>query len=75
MLMDATIPAAVEVQATLKALSHSQMQELARLADVPFTTLWKVRSGETANPGIETVRKFVPHIEQASKEASTEQGG
>ena len=43
-------------------LGHARLQALALASGVPFTTLWKVRSGETANPGIETVRKFLPHL-------------
>lgn len=60
--MDTPFPSVPEVRARLRALTHSQMQELAQASEVPFTTLWKVRSGETANPGIETVRKFFAHI-------------
>lgn len=60
--MNVTIPPVSDLRAALEALSHSQMHELARLSGVPFTTLWKVRSGETGNPGIETVRKWVPHV-------------
>lgn len=60
--MNVTIPPVSDLRATLEALSHSQMLELARLSGVPFTTLWKVRSGETGNPGIETVRKWAPHV-------------
>lgn len=59
------IPSAAEVRARLLALSYSQVQELSRLSGVPFNTLWNVRKGEeggTSNPGIETVRKFMPHI-------------
>ena len=67
--MEANIPAAVDLQAGLSELGHAQMQELSRLSGVPFTTLWKVRTGETANPGIETVRKFFPFV-AAAKEAA-----
>jgi predicted transcriptional regulator len=48
------------------------MQELARLSKVPFTTLWKVRSGETENPRIESVRQFLPHLEAARTFGSSE---
>jgi len=34
------------------------MQVLARESGVPFTTLWKVRSGDTTDPRIDTVRKL-----------------
>lgn len=52
----------------------AQLHELANASLVPFTTLIKVRSGETVNPGIETVRKFLPLLAQmlplATKEAA-----
>lgn len=60
--MNSTIPTVAQVQAELLRLGHAQMHELSRLSGVPFTTLWKVRAGETANPGIETVRKFMPFV-------------
>lgn len=72
--MNTEIPAAADVQAALKELGHAQMQRLADLSGVPFTTLWKVRQGDTKNPGIETVRTFMPHVEAAKAEAA-EQGG
>lgn len=56
--MKPNIPAAAEVRARLEALSHAQMQVLARESGVPFTTLWKVRSGDTTDPRIDTVRKL-----------------
>lgn len=68
--MNTEIPAAADVQAALKGLGHAQMQRLSELSDVPFTTLWKVRQGNTGNPGIETVRKFLPHIDAARAAAT-----
>lgn len=61
--MDIEIPPASDIQAALAGLTHAQVQVLAKAAGVPFTTLWKIRAGETENPGIETVRKFYPHID------------
>lgn len=43
-------------------LSHAQTKALAEASGVPFTTLWKVRTGETRNPGVETVRLFWPRL-------------
>lgn len=68
--MHSTIPAAADVQAALMRLGHAQMHELSKLSGVPFTTLWKVRAGDTANPGIETVRKFMPHLASAEAGAA-----
>lgn len=57
-----TLPDTATIRASLMALGHAQMQALAAVSGVPFTTLWKIRSAETRNPGIETVRQFLPHI-------------
>ncbi len=59
------IPPVSDLQNILVGLGHAQLQELARLSGVPFTTIWKIRSGETKNPGIETVRMWLPHVARA----------
>lgn len=56
--MNSTIPSAEQVRDRLATLSHAEMRKLAAESGVPFTTLWKVRAGETKNPGVETVRQF-----------------
>lgn len=63
--MNALIPSAEEVRAALSKLSYSQVGALAAKSGVPFTTLWKVRNGVTANPGVETVRKFFSLLPQS----------
>ena len=68
--MDTSIPSAAQLQARLDGLSHSQMQRLASLSGVPFTTLWKIKAGPTTNPGIETVRKFVGLIDAARNDGA-----
>jgi predicted transcriptional regulator len=64
--MNTTIPSAADVRAKLEPLTNAQLQKLADLSGVPFTTLWKVRAGETKDPRIDTVREFLPHVEKAS---------
>lgn len=59
------IPAAAAIREQLMPLRHGALQRLAKLSGVPATTLAKIRDGETKNPGIDTVRMFVPHIAQA----------
>ena len=39
-----------------------QVGRLAELSGVPATTIYKIKRGETENPGIETVRKFMRHV-------------
>ena len=65
--MDIQIPPASDFQAQLAELTHAEMQGLASLSGVPFTTLWKIRDGSTKNPGIETVRLFAQHLKQAKR--------
>lgn len=60
--MSLAIPSAADVRQELGKLGHAQMQRLAEESGVPFTTLWKIRSGETDNPRLETVRQFLPRL-------------
>jgi hypothetical protein len=66
--VNTSIPSAIAVRVQLKRLDNGRLQRLSELSGVPFTTLWKCRSGETTNPGIETVRKFAPYIDAAAGE-------
>lgn len=63
--MNDTIPSTEQVRAALAPLNGKQLERLAQLSGVPMTTIYKVKLGETTNPGIETVRKFAPHIAAA----------
>lgn len=65
--MESDIPSVSAVRAALSNLSMRQLDELARLSGVPMTTIYKIKLGETENPGIETVRKFAPHISTAAQ--------
>lgn len=58
--MQGIIPSISDVRQRLARESTADLKRLAQASGVPFTTLWKLRSGETSNPGIETVRKFYP---------------
>ena len=60
--MESTFPGIEEVRDALKPLTLAQLEALASASGVPFTTLYKIKRGETENPGIETVRKFMPHV-------------
>ncbi len=60
--MDQNIPSAADLRCMLLSLGHAQMQQMALRSGVPFTTLWKLRSGETDNPRLETVRSLLPHL-------------
>ena len=60
--MNMKIPTAAEVRAILAPMGNPDLQRLAQLSGVPFHTLLKVRSGETMNPRIDTVRQFLPYV-------------
>lgn len=60
--MSTFIPSSSEVRDKLLALGHAQVIALADKTRTPFTTLWKIRSGETENPRIETVRAIWPEL-------------
>lgn len=64
------IPSATDLKDRLSGLGHKEVQQLARTSGVPFTTLWKVKDGTTTNPGVETVRKFWPHLQRLTRKAA-----
>ena len=68
--MNTDIPSALRVREWLQPLAKPQLQRLADLSGVPFGTLWKIRSGDTKDPRIETVRQIAPHVSEAAKVAA-----
>lgn len=60
-----TLPSAEQVRAALSPLTMKQLERLEELSGVPATTIYKIKRGETENPGIETLRRFLPHISEA----------
>lgn len=60
--MSTPILSGEEVRKRMAGLSLSALEELSKRSNVPFTTLYKIKRGETMNPGIETVRAFIDHI-------------
>lgn len=65
--MNSTIPSAQEVREGLRGLEPGKVRDLASASGVPFTTLWKMRSGETKNPGIDTVRKVYTQLQSEAR--------
>lgn len=73
--MSTHIPTLDDLRVVLTQLSYPDLRKLSRVSGVPYTTLWKVRSGETPNPRLNTVRAFWPHAlrfveEEPAKEAA-----
>ena len=56
--MNDSIPSVSDVRDSLSGLTTVQVRAIAEVAGVPFGTIWKIKTGETTNPGIETVRRF-----------------
>lgn len=69
--MDINLISAEDVRAKLAPLSLKQIDRLAALSAVPAPTIYKIRLGVTANPGIETVGLFWPFIDEVLAEAKT----
>jgi hypothetical protein len=60
--MISDIPTPQQIRDQLASLNHAAVQALSASSGVPFTTLWKIRSGETDNPRLETVRAIWPEL-------------
>lgn len=73
--MDITLPSLDEVRAELARLTLKQMDQLAALSGVAAPTIYKIRLGTTANPGIETLRGFLPHLKAVQRTGSEEKAG
>ena len=68
--MDNTLMSAEDVRTVLGLLTQRQLERLSAASGVPLSTLGKIRRGETLNPGLETVRKFFPHLPAVREEAA-----
>lgn len=70
------MPSVEQVRAQLAPLTLKQIDRLAELSGVPATTIYKIKLGTTENPGVETLRKFLPHVRAAAEAspAATAQG-
>ena len=59
------LPTVEQIQAALKPLDYPAIQRLSVLSGVSSSALWNIRQGIAKNPGVDTVRKFVVHIQKA----------
>lgn len=64
--MKSHIPPLQDIRLQLQALRFADLEVLAQRSGVGFGTLMKIRAGQTPNPGIETVRKFIHHLPRAA---------
>lgn len=56
------IPSADEVRALLRPYTVGRLMTLGEKCGVPWTTLIKIRNGQTADPRLETVRAVWPAL-------------
>lgn len=63
-------PTSAQVRELLADFTLKQLEVLAALSGVPFTTLYKIKRGETKNPGIDTVHSLLPHVSAAMRPAA-----
>ena len=61
-MLQPTLLSVEDVRAALGPLTLKQLALLAERSGVPATTIYKIRRGETGNPGLETVRQFMAHL-------------
>jgi predicted transcriptional regulator len=78
--MNSTVPSVADVRQRLSTLKDGDLDRIAKASGVPSSTLWKIRIGDTTNPGLETVRKFfhllpaTPAANDAHTAQAAEQG-
>jgi hypothetical protein len=64
------IPTPVEVRDALRKYTHAEIVDLSGRSGSPVPTLWRIRSGQTKNPGIGTVLQFWPFIRRVRSRAA-----
>jgi hypothetical protein len=62
--MPQEIPSPADVRQRLEQLSWAEVQTLCHKCGAPFTTVWKIRGGETTDPRLETVRAIWPELQR-----------
>lgn len=60
--MKKQLMSAEDVRKMLSKLDLAQLDKLSEKSGVPTSTIYKIKRGETSNPGIETVRKFMARL-------------
>lgn len=65
--MSTSIPTPAQVRAALKALSFADLQRIADRCRIPVMKLYRIKRGITADPGLDAVSKFWPHVRPKTK--------
>ena len=61
------MPPIAAIRARLYDLNLAAVAGLAERSGVSYFTLMKIRNGDTTDPGIETVRKFLGHLPKRAR--------
>jgi len=59
------IPPFSVIKNRLDQMNQADIQRLAIRSEVPFTTLLKIKGGQTPDPRFSTVARFAPHLHKA----------
>lgn len=69
-----TVPSSAEVRSRLLSMTLAQLEALGKQCDVPYTTLLKIRNGQTKTPRLETVHVIWPALLEREAAAASEGG-
>jgi predicted transcriptional regulator len=53
------------VRAALSPLTPKRLRVLSEACGVPYSTVWAIAAGVSANPRIDTVAAILPHVRAA----------
>ena len=63
-----SIPSGAQVKAMLRKLEYGELLPIARASGMPVTTIYAIRDHKgDPNPGVDTVRRFLPHLPKATR--------
>lgn len=63
--MNIEVPSVEAVREALAGLTLKQIERLGELSGVPWSTIYKIKRGETRDPGMDTCGRFMPHVDVA----------
>lgn len=59
-----------EITKHLVACNHAGMHKLSKASGVPFHTIYKIKRGETKDPGVVTAQAIYDALQNKRKKAS-----
>lgn len=71
--MSIPVPSIEQIREALQPLTLKQLEALEKLSGVPATTIYKIKRGETTNPGVETIGRFLPHVQAVLRDSDSDQ--